>query len=431
MKLKVLKNAAHICLLIFLVLFAIFYKFNAYAQTPTLTLTPTPAPTSASDNSKEVQDLQNQINDLQGKISNLQGQEKTLASQIGVMDSQIQLTQLRIDTTKQQIASLVEDINTATKKISNLEKSLDMLTKVVLNRIVATYEVGSLQPFQVIFASNGISDFFSRLSYLRIAQVNDKKLIYETQQAKMDYANQKEIFENKKKKTETLKAQLESYTSELNQEKESKKSLLAQTQGDEATYQKLLTQARAQLAGFSRFVSSQGGASILSNQTVCDGWGCYYNQRDSQWGNILINGQNDCDGPCSVARVGCLITSVAMVASHKGHKDILPSSIANSSGDNFSVNTAMLKYSINVNGVSINRSRIGSSWGVLPGTITDPIIVGVSYDGGPVADHFVVLTGGSNGNYTMNDPFVPSAHNIPFTDHYSLGSIVEVDTVSM
>lgn len=402
-------------------------NFAGLVRTYGQTTTPTPTP----DNSSAIQNLEQQISDLQVKISDLQGQEKTLSNQISVMDNQIQLTQLQINDTQQKILNLTLNIATASNKINNLQSSINNLTKVLLSRIVATYEVGSSQPFQVLMASNDIHDFFVRANYLKIAQAHDKQLIYETVQAKNDYANQKQIYEDQKKQVEALNAQLTAYNIQLDQEKAAKQSLLSQTQGDEASYQQQLTAAQAELAGFSNFVSAQGGASLLSNQTTCDNWGCYYNQRDNQWGTVVVNGSNDCSGPCTLASIGCLITSVAMVASHNGHKDILPSDIAVSRGDNFAVGTAMLRYGISVKGVSISRSRIGSSSGALPSTITDPIIVGISYDGGPFPDHFVVLTGGSNGNYTMNDPFTPNGSEIPFTSHYSLGSIVEVDSISM
>ena len=180
-------------------------------------------------------------------------------------------------------------------------------------------------------------------------------------------------------------------------------------------------QALAELAGFSHFVTNQGGASILSNQTSCDDWGCYYNQRDSQWGNILINNQSG----YSMAGYGCLITSVAMVASHVGRKDILPSDIAQSGDDNFQVSTAMLKYTIHVKGVSISRNGISSLDSALQ---NGPVIVGIYAYGGT---HFVVIKSGSSGSYTMNDPFIEGGHDISFSDHYSLGSIFEMDTISM
>lgn len=419
----VMKKIGIIVIFLLVILFSSSFGRNiVYSQTDT----PTPTPSSTPSSTPNTEELQKKINDLQSKISDLQGQEKTLSSQIAVMDNQIKLTEYRIEATQEQITSLILDIDTTTKKISGLQEALNNLVGVLANRIVATYEVGTIQPFQILLTSNNASDFFKRLNYLKIAQEHDKKLVYDTQQAKVDYANQKVIFEDKKKKIEALKAQLENYTAQLDKEKQAKQDLLVQTQGSEANYQQILAETKAQLAGFQRFVTSQGGASLLSGQTSCDDWGCYYNQRDSQWGGNSLNGTS-----YTLADSGCLITAVAMIYTHRGYKDVNPQSINSNSGNFGGIPAALLKYSISVNGVSSTRTKIGSSSSALPSSITDPIIVGISYDGGSLPDHFVVLVGGSNGNYMMNDPFTPNGHNIPFTSKYSLGSIVEVDTISM
>lgn len=391
---------------IYIFLFVIFSKGVILAQEAT----PTPTPTVSSDDAK-VQDLQKQIADLQDKISSLQGQKKTLSSQISVMDSQIRLTQLRISATKQEIATLTKDITTTTKKIDNLEKELDMLTEVVLNRIVATYEVGSLQTFQILFASNGFSDFLSRVSYLRIAQANDKKLIYEAQQAKIDYANQKEIFENKKVKVESLQKQLVAYTTQLDQDKKSKQVLLDVTNNDEAHYQKLLQEAQAQIQAFKSFASFQGGASILPPQPSPDGW--YYNQRDERWGKNLIG-----SSPEQVWAVGCLVTSVAMVMKQSG-SSVNPLDIAANSSYFFSNTAYML--------LPWGGGKFSSTWGYDQGAVDGrlssgkPVIVGLK--AGVYGMHFVVLKSGANGDYVMNDPW--NGPNLKFTDHYSTGQIFQ------
>lgn len=366
---------------------------------------------------------QEKVTCLENKVKDLKGQTKTLSSQIAIMDSQINLTQARIETNKRQILDLTLDIDTATKKISILQDSLNKITEVLLNRIVATYEAGRVQPLEILLSARNASNLLTRLNYLRIAQNHDKRLIYDVQQAKNDYTNQKDIYEAKKKKVENLKKQLEAYTNQLSQEKVNKQDLLSQTQGSEATYQSLLTQARAQLAAFSNFAALRGGASILSNQTICDdGWsGCYYNQRDSQWGNLALNNTE-----YTIASDGCLVTSMAMVYSHYGHRNVNPISI-NSNSNNFaSYFPAYLKYIITADGAT--STRVGS---IIDDTLSSghPVVVGVSYDGGSIPDHFVVLISGSAGNYKMNDPFTPNGHNIPFTDHYSVGSIRQIHKV--
>lgn len=406
----------------------VFYLTAGYspifAQTETPTVTPTGnvtgTPTPASSN-PAVGDLKKQIDDLQNKINDLKGQENTLSNQIGAMDSQIKLTELRIDSTETQIKSLTDDINLASHKISHLETSLSKLSKVLFNRVVSTYEVGTAEPIQVLMSSKGASDFFFKINYLRIVQDHDKKLLTEAQQAKDDYENQKEILEDKKKKIEALKAQLESYTKQLDADKQNKKALLAQTQGSEANYQRLLAQAKAQLASFSNFTANFGGASLLGNQTVCDDWGCYYNQRDSQWGGNSLNGTG-----YTIASDGCLVTSMAMVITHFGQRGVTPQTINSNSSNFASYYPAYLNKAIA--GGTREPQPLSNKMDVIDNLLKNgPIIVGINAYGGT---HFVVILSGSGGNYTMNDPYIPSGHKISFTDNYSINSIFEIDKVS-
>jgi peptidoglycan hydrolase CwlO-like protein len=398
------RKAGKIFILIF-VIFIISLFFNkliAYSQADSQAPTP---------------DYEQLKIETENRIAALEKQASTYESQISIMENQVKLTEYKIEATKQQIMDLTLDIDTATKKISTLQKSLDTITEVLLNRIVATYEIGRIQPLEILLSSTDASNFLERLDYLRIVQDHDKKLVYDVVQAKNDYANQKNIYESEEKQVEALKIQLQAYTVQLAQQKQATQELLNVTEAQ-------IDQAKAQLAAFSSFTTANGGASILSNQTVCDdGWsGCYYNQRDNQWGTLALNNTQ-----YSIAGDGCLMTSMAMVYTHYGHRSVTPISI-NSNSNNFaSYFPAYLKYTITADGATSNR--VGA---VIDGTLSsgDPVVVGISYDGGPIPDHFVVLISGSGGNYKMNDPFVPNGHNISFTDHYSVGSIREIDKVN-
>lgn len=406
---------------LFLVLLAYIYSGKIYAEDPT----PTPSPTPESSNStSNVGDcasnnisVANCPSYLQGKLTELQGKDKTLSSQIAIADNQIKLTEAKIENTQAQIALLEDDIEITHQKISSSEGDLDKTSHAFVGRAKAVYQVGSVNSWQVLLTSNSLDNFFTRLKYLKIVQLFDKRNIYAAEQAKVNYANQQDILVDKKKKQEALSAKLEDYTEELNKDKDSKKKLLAETQGSEATYQRLLAAAKAQLAGFSNFVAAQGGASLLSGQTSCDGWGCYYNQRDSTWGGLALNGTQ-----YTLASDGCLVTSMAMIYTHYGKK-ITPVDI-NSNPSNFaSYYPAYLLFNISAGGAS--SSRVSTS---MDSTLSngDPVVVGVNAYGGT---HFVVIKSGSNGNYVMNDPYLPNGHDVNFTDHYSMGSIFSVQKV--
>lgn len=413
--LKIIKNFG-----ILLIITSLFFITSiSYSQTPTPTTQP------FQDNAQQ-QDLLNKIGDLKSKIADLQSQEKTLSSQISIMDNQIKLTEYQIEATQEQITSLTLDIDTASKKVTSLQNVLDNSIGVLLNRIVATYEVGTIQPLQILLTSGSASDFLTRLNYLRLAQAHDKKLVYDTQQAKVDYSNQKNIFEDKKKKVEVLQNQLQAETDQLNEEKQAKQDLLSQTQGSEANYQVLLNQAQAQLAALSSFatVRAGSGGQNIPHEDLSDDFGKYYNQRDSNWGNNLISLSSE-----QIWSVGCLLTSFAMVSTHFGG-GVTPSDVAANTNNFFSNTAYFLQPGPSANGHSASyvtnpslddlRSALNSG-GV--------VIAGLSANGGPYpqhySDHWVVLRSVDGDSFKINDPWYQGAMNVSLNDHYSGWSIIE------
>ncbi|MCL4367109.1 hypothetical protein M1563_02980 [Patescibacteria group bacterium] len=368
--------------------------------------------------------LESQIQQLQSKLSDAKKQEKTLQNQLDYIDNQTKLTELKIQEAQYEISKLDQEIGDLNGRMDKITTTVDDLTQTLLSRIVSTYKQGDIDPLNLLFSSKGFSDAIDNLKYIQVAQAYNQDQLYQLQATKSFYNDQRTDKQTRQAQQQQLEVEMKTYQTQLDDQKKQKQALLDETKGNEATYQKLLAQAEAQLAAFESFTG--GNASILNNQTVCDdGWqGCYYNQRDSQWGNLPLNNTG-----YRIADIGCLMTSMAMVYTHYGHRDVTPISI-NTDSDNFaSYAPTYLKYDISANGTSSSRVDIAKS--IIDGQLSgkNPVVVGISYDGGPVADHFVVLISGSGGNYKMNDPFVPDGHNINFTDHYSLASIVEIDKV--
>jgi peptidoglycan hydrolase CwlO-like protein len=374
--------------------------------------TVTPSPTPAPDNSGAIQDLQNKINAAQA-------QKKTLSSQIELIGNQIKLTEYRIEATQEQITSVTLDIDTTSKKITSLQGTLNTTIAVLLNRIVATYEVGTIQPVQILLSSSTASDFFSRLNYLKLAQAHDKQLVYDTQQAKNDYSNQKNIFEDKKQQLANLQQQLQTQTAQLAQEKLVQQQLLATTEAQIASYQ-------AQLSALQNFARSRvgPGGGIISHQDLSDGWGKYYNQRDANWGNNFIGLSDQ-----QIWVVGCLMTSYSMVVTHYGGS-VTPADVAANTG-NFSGGSAYFNApGPSANGHSANYVTNPSLQSLRDALNSgQSVIVGLSADGGPFpqhySDHWVVLRSVSGDSFNINDPFYAGAMNVPLGDHYSGWTIIE------
>ncbi len=351
-----------------------------------------------------VDECQKLIGEYQNQITKLQGQANTLSNQIAQFNAQITLTSLKIKQTEEKIALLGG-------RIDQLEISLDDLTKAFASRAVETYKLArSGNTMFFLLTSDSLNEVVSRFHYLQLVQEEDGNFLQRLQTAQVTYKSQKTD-------QEELQAELAKQKANLVSQKAAKASLLAVTKGDEKKYQQLLFQAKSQLAALKRFVVSQGGASILSNQTKCDSWGCYYNQRDLLWGNMGLGGS-----PYSVAEYGCLVSSVSMIANHMGN-NIKPSDIAAISSA-FVPGTGYLNWSFNVNGINVSVSsaskseldqRLGSS----------PVIAGL-YSG---PDHFIVILRKEGDKYIMHDPFVENGGNMSLTDKYNVSDITTLRLV--
>lgn len=370
------------------------------------------APLVKADTSSDVQQLQQQIDEYTQKLAQLGEQSTTLENQIAQFDAQIYLTGLKITQTEDEIALLGG-------RIDQLEAALTALSAAFSQRAIETYKMARVgDPLVLLLSAPNLSEAVSRFHYLELIQGEDRNLLQQLQSAQTTY-------QGEKADQETLQAQLNQQEQDLDNQKAAKAQLLVQTQNDEQKYQQLLTQARAQLAAIRSFVTGLGGASILQNQTYCDSWGCYYNQRDAQWGNNPLGSST-----LSVAEYGCLVSSSAMIATHYG-KTLNPGDIAANSAAFFSPDssTAYLWDDITVNGIRIVRTSVSVSTASIDSELSAgrPVIVGLY--AGPA--HFVVLKSGSNGNYVMDDPFVPNGHDISFTSKYNVSDITDVEQVSV
>jgi hypothetical protein len=364
----------------------------------------------------KLEELNKQIEEYESQIARLNSEANTLSNQIAQYDVQIKLTSLKITQTEEKILLLGG-------RITQLEGSLTALSRAFTSRVVETYKISRLhEPFLMLITSPDLASAFSSFHYLQKIQEADSDLLVRLGDAQGTYEDEKTSQEN-------LQKELQSQQRVLGAQKTAKNTLLTQTKNDEKRYQQLLSEAKAQLAAFRRFVTSQGGATILTGQTKCDSWGCYYNQRDSGWGNLAIGGSNS-----SMAEYGCLITSMAMITTYYG-KSLKPSDISTTSSVFFGNTAYMVQGSWSVNGVSTNRTRVCSNCGQsnviqrIDSEVTAgrPVVVGLY--GGP--DHFIVIKAKEGNEYIMNDPFLENGGNRKFSEKYSIGDIKTVDYVTV
>lgn len=362
--------------------------------------------------------------DCQNKIREAQQQAKTLSSAISVLNGQVALQQLQVNQTTAEIVALEKEIVELSQRIEGLGYSLDRLGTVLIERVREQYKQGRSEPRLHLLGADSLSELMARLKYLSVAQRQTADTMQRTETQRLEYDEQKQLKEEKQRELDTKRRQVEQEKQAVTQKRTEQQNLLAVTNNSERQYQSLLAQANSQLASFSSFASaSQGGASILTNQTRVSDWGTYYSQRDAQWGNMSLGGSG-----YTVAQAGCLITSMAMIATHYG-KSLDPGQITTNTSI-FQGAGLLSQGAWTVNGVTMARNPVCNSSSCLDEELEGgrPAIVRINTTAGT---HFVVILKKEGDSYIMHDPVIANGHDRKFTDHYSLGSITRVDRVSV
>lgn len=365
-------------------------------------------------------DLDDEINRIKEKISELQTQKGTLSSAISYLDSKIELATISISQSEKKIASLEQEINGLSDKIGLLDQSLGSTSQLLLARIIETYKKGKVEPVYLFVTSDGFADFLTRYHYLKIVQVHDRNLMYRMEQTRFNYDSQKNLKEAKQAEMESIKLNLEKQRYSLSKEKENKKTLLAETRGKEAEYQRILTRLEAEKTKLA-------GASLFGKPAEFKVWtedNNYFNQTDERWAMDLIGGgvfynPND---PSYLWKYGCAVTSMAMVLKKQG-VDVNPKTLSAQSIYITDLIAWQEVPSLYGGSVVVKGHGYGGSpdWQTIDHKLNEGkwVIVYVSDQA-----HYVVLLSKEGSDYKMHDPYF--GNELSFNAKYSQSAVDEM-----
>ncbi len=184
---------------------------------------------------------QNQLKDFwnavsqacDAKISVLDGQIASYQKAILTLNSKINLAQAQINQTQVQIVLLEKEVAILDGVLDTVNESMDQLEKIYTARVRESYRRSRATPFDLIFSTNSIGDYFTKLKYLNTVKAKDQLILAELERSRLDYDQRKADKVEKQKEVETLKAKLVSQRKILDVQQKEKQTLLAISANEE------------------------------------------------------------------------------------------------------------------------------------------------------------------------------------------------------
>lgn len=200
------------------------------------------------DTQKQLQEKQNKIDEINQKIKSYQQiialkqqQRTSLSSQIQSLEAQSDKIELEMDTTEENINSLDDDLRRLEYQIAAKEDAINGQKGLLTDLMRVYYESSTQQSkFQFIVSSEDSLGMLHTNDWTVDTSRKIQELIDGIQNLQEKLTAQKEELQNKRSEADSLRLQLEQRSGYLEATKQSKETLVVQTQKEEKKYDSLV-----------------------------------------------------------------------------------------------------------------------------------------------------------------------------------------------
>lgn len=247
-----------------------------------LSLVATSSTAKADEFDAQINALKSQINQNQAAANQKRNEADTLQNKLDTINAQINAAQASLNLTRAQISKTNQDIDDQNKE---LNRQRDILKENL--RIV--YKQGEVTPLEIIASSKNLSDFIAQQEYFRAIKNKIEQNLIKIDQIKKE-------LDNKKAELTSLSAQQQGQVDSIATQQSEQSSILAQTRGDEAKYQQIVSETKKQLTA-AQAAQAASIAAASSNNTYGGTGG--YPWANAPWPNLLADYWNFYQRQCT------------------------------------------------------------------------------------------------------------------------------------
>lgn len=211
----------------------------------------------------QLDQYEREIAQHEAQISSYRAQGKTLGSEVGKLNAQVASLNAQIKALTVNMQLLDRKIGTTETEITATEDSLSQ-NEIVLGQLIReTYRSDQSSLLEIMLKNGELSDFVTDVDNVQALQVSVKAAIGTISNLKGQLENHKVALGEAREDAMTAQQYQALQRQRANQVAQQKKSLLVQTQGQEAKYQVLLKDTQAKASQIrSRLFSLLGGGQM-------------------------------------------------------------------------------------------------------------------------------------------------------------------------
>ena len=201
------------------------------------------------------QNLRNAQSEIEAEIAENEARLSDLARQSETLEGKISMLNLEIETMNKKISLTADKIDTLTQQLIEAENELERQKAILSENLRTLYIEGDVSTLQLLFATDNFDDFFKEQQYL-------ERLKASVQDSAEQVGLLTEQIAKERDEQTALQEEQENQQRGLASKRAEQSGLLAETRGQEANYQRILSDLEQQ-----RIDAEKALADFLAAQT--------------------------------------------------------------------------------------------------------------------------------------------------------------------
>lgn len=194
---------------------------------------------------EELSEVNNQLKERRQQLRENEKKQQDIVKELDSIERDIAQISSDLERYEQDLSKLQQSIAELEPLLQKKEEALKKKTEILNQRLRDIYMQGNLSYLEVLLDSTSMSDFLTRLDFLKRLMENDAKLVKETAAERDELARKKRELDEKKEQVLSLKRATELKRNTLAARSQEREDTLKRLQADEEACERAIKELEA------------------------------------------------------------------------------------------------------------------------------------------------------------------------------------------